>query len=110
VTVANETSSAIAAVLELDDHGRAVQSPAEGCVTLGISMSTLYGLMKTGKLPFFHIGGRTKIRVSDIARFLELQRDENPGMRQVPWDRKSSAPRRHWPRRPTTSKEASGGS
>jgi excisionase family DNA binding protein len=99
VTVANEASSTTAIVLQLDGRGRAALSPAEACETLVICMSNLYGLMKDGKIPFFHIGGRTKLMVADVARFLESQRNENPGMRQVPWDRNGLGPRQYHPRR-----------
>jgi hypothetical protein len=89
---------AAARVLELDDKGRALLSPAQACAVIGICPTTLYGIMRSGKLPFLHVAGRTKIAVSDVASYIARER-EGATMRTMPWDREKIAPRKRWPRK-----------
>jgi excisionase family DNA binding protein len=107
VTVANETSSATAVVLKLDDRGRALLSPAETAEALGVGISSVYKLMNNAELPFVRLLGRTKIPASDLAEFIGRKRDEKPGMRLTPWDRDGLAARKHWPRRLADEQDAS---
>ena len=45
--------------------------PEEACRLLGVGRTTLFGLLKTGEIPSFQIGGRRLIRHADLAAFVE---------------------------------------
>ena len=44
---------------------------AEACRVTGIGRTTLYALVKEGRLPILHLGRRTLIRRTDLERLIE---------------------------------------
>jgi excisionase family DNA binding protein len=81
-------------VLRLDDRGRALLSMGEAASVLGVGISTVYGLLKSGELPYLHIVGKTKIAASDLAGLIAKKRAEKPDFRKVPWSKSAPARRK----------------
>jgi len=77
--------SALDALTALDDlHGRRVAQsrPVVECRTLtleetaraiGVGMTSLHGLLRSGELPSFMVGSRRKVRVEHVEAWLEHQ-------------------------------------
>jgi excisionase family DNA binding protein len=65
---------------------RALLSREEARDALGIGDSTLYGLMRSGRLRFLRLGGRTMFAAGDLGAYIDQERGErNPPMRSTPW-------------------------
>ena len=59
-----------AVIGELDTIKRLTVGPVEAATLLGISRSSIYELLREGKLPAYKLGGKTIIVIDDIMKFL----------------------------------------
>ena len=57
----------------VDLNTRLALAPEEAAQALGLCLTRMYALMKSGQVTARKVGGRTLIEVSELRRFLEAQ-------------------------------------
>ncbi|MCX6153850.1 MAG: helix-turn-helix domain-containing protein [Candidatus Kapabacteria bacterium] len=60
-----------------DSNSDNLITPAELANTLSVSMTTVYRLIETRKIPFCKIGGSLRFKQDDVEKYIELNRKES---------------------------------